>query len=61
MEKIVYEVPYAKIVFEEEHNLVSLYWDGMITSEQYREVFTKVKEYIVENKVKRFLADTRKQ
>ena len=61
MEKIIYEVPYAKIVFEPEYNLLSLYWDGMITSEQYREVFTKVKDFIVENKVKRFLAETTKQ
>ena len=54
MEKIIYEKPYAKIVFEPDYNLLSLYWEGMISSVQYREAFSKVRKYIIDNNVKRF-------
>ncbi len=58
MEEKIYKSDYAEIIYEKENNLVTLTWKGFVTSEQYREVFGKVKDVIVEKRVARFLANT---
>ncbi len=59
MKEILYDTDIAQIYFEQENKLLTLVWKRYLVSGEYRDVFSRVLEFIQQKDVQKFLADTR--
>ncbi|PLX08393.1 MAG: hypothetical protein C0594_06040 [Marinilabiliales bacterium] len=60
-ETIVFEAPYAKIIYKKELKLLSIYWNGKTTSEEYRSTINKGLDHASKAPIENYLSDIRNQ
>jgi len=63
MKTTIFDATYAKVTFDQDLKLVTITWDGTVTTEQYRNVFITTLEYQALNNavIENFLSDIRNQ
>ncbi len=59
--QLLFDEPYAKIVFDATNNSTGVTWQGPITSEQYRNVFSKALEFLSAYNTPNWVSDISQQ